>query len=118
MATENDHPLADALLLDLFPQLANPTIRTAVQAVLKERAAQDAKWGEQNHDPFVYLVVLMEEVGELSQAVLHARYGGHAAAGVRTEAVQVAAVALALIECLYRGKWRWGSGALPVEAKP
>jgi hypothetical protein len=79
----------------------------AVSDVLKERWRQDAKWGEQNNDPFTYLAVLSEEVGELAQAALHTKFGGHAAEGLYTEAVHTAAVALAIVECLLRGKWRW-----------
>lgn len=77
----------------------------AVAAVLTERNRQDQKWGQQDNDPFIYLAVLVEEVGELSQAILHTRFGGHAAAGLRTEAIHTAAVALALLECLDRGLW-------------
>lgn len=79
----------------------------ALQSVLTERKRQDAKWGEQNLDPITYLAVLTEEVGELAQAALHTRFGGPAAVGLRDEAVQTAAVALAIVECLDRGKWRW-----------
>jgi NTP pyrophosphatase (non-canonical NTP hydrolase) len=81
----------------------------ALADVLRERKAQDAKWGEQNHDPFTYLAILVEEVGELAQAALHSRFGGHAASGLRTEAVHAAAVALALVECLDRAKWEWAA---------
>lgn len=73
----------------------------------REREKQDQKWGEQDHDPFTYLTILMEEVGELSQAALHTKFGGEAAEGLREEAVQTAAVALAIVECLDRGKWEW-----------
>lgn len=83
--------------------------------VLQERGRQDEKWGEQNLDPITYLAVLTEEVGELAQAALHTRFGGHAAAGLRTEAIHVAAVALAIIECLDRGRWRWPEEAGPKE---
>ena len=79
----------------------------AVTDVLAERVKQDRKWGEQNHDPFTYLTVLMEEVGELSQAALHARFGGPAADSLRKEAVQTAAVAMAIVECLDRNMWTW-----------
>lgn len=79
----------------------------ALVAVLAERARQDEKWGEQNHDPFTYLTVLSEEVGEFAQAALHTRFGGPKAAGLREEAIHVAAVALAIVECIDRGKWRW-----------
>lgn len=85
----------------------------ALVDVLDERRRQDEKWGEQNHDPFAYLTVLGEEYGELCQCALHARFGGPAAEHIREEAVQVAAVALAIVECLDRGKWRW-----PVEVQP
>jgi NTP pyrophosphatase (non-canonical NTP hydrolase) len=81
----------------------------ALESVLHERARQDRRWGEQNHDPFTYLTVLTEEVGELAQAALHTRFGGPMASGLREEAVQVAAVALAIVECLDRGKWSWPS---------
>ncbi len=72
-----------------------------------ERERQERKWGEQNHDPMTYLTVLMEEVGELAQCALHGRFGGPAAPNIRKEAVQVAAVALAIVECLDRGQWTW-----------
>lgn len=83
----------------------------AIEDVVEERIRQEAKWGEQNHDPFTYLAILSEEVGELAQAALHARFGGSKAAGLYEEAVHTAAVALAIVECLRRGKWAW-----PVEA--
>jgi len=80
----------------------------ALESVLEERKRQDAKWGEQNNDPFCYITVLGEEFGELCQAALHTRFGGPAAEKLREEAIHTAAVALALIECLDRGKWSWG----------
>ena len=83
-----------------------------IERIWEERARQDEKWGEQNHDPFAWMAILMEEVGELSQAVLHARYGGPAAFTVSKEAVQVAAVAVAFLECLERGTWSWGNHAM------
>ena len=72
--------------------------------VKKERQRQDEKWGEQNHRPFTYLTVLMEEVGEAAQAALHLTYGGPAGNGYREELVHVAAVAVAMIESYDRGK--------------
>jgi NTP pyrophosphatase (non-canonical NTP hydrolase) len=79
----------------------------------RERLRQDEKWGEQNHDPFCYVAILTEEIGELAQAALHTRYGG-SQAGVRRmreEALQAAAVAVAMVECLDRGAWEWGGHA-------
>jgi len=80
----------------------------ALADILAERTSQDLKWGEQNHDPFAWATILMEEVGEFSQAALHYKFGGPTAANIREEAVQVAAVAMAIVECLDRDKWTWG----------
>lgn len=88
----------------------------ALDDVLSERKRQEEMWGEQNHDPFLYLTILTEEVGEFAHDALETRFGkkdGYRAAkrrDMRTEAVQVAAVALAIVECLDRGKWTWGHG--------
>ena len=41
----------------------------AVLDVVAERDRQDAKWGEQNHNPPVWLAILTEEVGELATAL-------------------------------------------------
>lgn len=86
----------------------------ALESVLTEREAQDAKWGEQNHDPFTYLTILGEEYGEVCKAALEARFAPLASddefvalTELRAEAVQTAAVALALVECLDRQKWQW-----------
>lgn len=97
----------DALKAELDTMKSAINVTVGSIEVLRERDRQDAKWGEQNHDPFTYLTVLMEEVGELAQAALHARFGGHAAGTMRDEAVQTAAVALAIVECLDRDKWSW-----------
>ena len=76
-----------------------------------ERSMQDEKWGVQNHSPEWWLAILMEEVGELAQAILethfdknpeHLTKGG--VANIRHEAVQCAAVAMALIECIDRNQ--------------
>ena len=79
----------------------------ALDSVLTERKRQDRKWGEQNHDPYIYMAILVEEVGELAQAILHTQFGGDHGGwtNVRTEVVHCAAVALAMIECLDRDKY-------------
>jgi NTP pyrophosphatase (non-canonical NTP hydrolase) len=94
-------------------------VSQAARDAIAERARQDAKWGELNHDPFVYLAILHEESGELAQAALKARFEDQAEGArerMRAEAVQVAAVALAIVECLDRGKWTWGGHALTGKA--
>ena len=77
--------------------------------VVTERGRQDAKWGVQNHPAEWWLAILGEEFWELAQAILETHFdngpsarklGGRSA--IRKEAVQCAAVAMALVECLDR----------------
>jgi len=75
-----------------------------IDDVVLEREKQDAKWGEQNHVPYVWLAVLTEEVGEVAQEILRGDFGGKSVADYRTELIQVAAVAIAATECLDRNK--------------
>jgi hypothetical protein len=94
--------------------------RNALADTFAERQRQHEKWGVQRHDWPVWITVLTEEVGELSQQILAFRarwfeyhdlldpdlvdqhdYNaemGEIRARMRAEAVQVAAVAIALIE--------------------
>lgn len=83
----------------------------ALESVAKERDRQDAKWGEQNHPLEWWLAILMEEVGELSEALLETHFdngtdarqrGG--IANIRKEAVHSAAVLVAMIECIDRAQ--------------
>jgi hypothetical protein len=109
--------------------------------ILAERERQDRKWGEQNHPPAIWMLVLGEEVGEAGYETASIRDGAEEivntireldAAGqlceslldsdrwrgvpcpamtdeqikaFHDEMIQVAAVALSALECLYRGKW-------------
>lgn len=75
-------------------------IEGALQAVRDERMAQFIKWGVQDHDLMTWATILTEEVGEFAEAALHNRFGGPAADSVRKELVQVAAVAVQIIEML------------------
>lgn len=83
-----------------------------------ERRRQDDKWGEQNHDGTVWSAVLTEEAGEFAKAVLqrrewlapsthHAdvkrREADRKLAEMRDEAIQCAAVAVAIVEWIDRG---------------
>ena len=65
--------------------------------VASERARQDAKWGEQNHHPYKWLVILGEEYGEACRGAYEKSRSSY-----RTELLQVAAVAVAAIESLDR----------------
>jgi len=70
--------------------------------IKQERIKQDAKWGEQNHAPADWLMILGEEVGEVNKAALEAKFGGKTLTEYREELVQVAAVTVAMIECFDR----------------
>lgn len=71
-----------------------------LQLIMEERARQDEKWGEQNHDPFVWLAILGEEYGEACKTA----YEGEEH-HLRVELVHVAAVAVAMLECGDRQGW-------------
>lgn len=76
--------------------------------ICRERERQNEKWGEQNHEPFKWLAILGEEVGEVNKACLETfdwkrgTFDGKNLSEIRTELVQVAAVTKAFIECLDR----------------
>ena len=72
-----------------------------IAEVMLERSRQDRKWGEQNHHPHKWTDILMEEVGERAKALLE-----DDPIGYRDECIQVAAVAVAMIESFDRGNWR------------
>ena len=77
--------------------------------VLEERNRPEKKWGPQNHDGPLYLTILTEEVGETAQAICDYRYKGTLPARaehIREELIQVAAVAVAMVEAWDRGHCR------------
>lgn len=94
------------------PAPADPHACEARRLIEAERKFQDAKWGEQNHDPQVWMAILGEEFGELCQAANDLRWPkGEPDADpflhALVEAVQTAAVAQAIVECLLRSTWKW-----------
>lgn len=70
--------------------------------VARERASQRATWGDNNLPHFHWLGLLMEEVGELAQAITTREMGEAPESDVRAEAIQVAALAVAFLEQLDR----------------
>lgn len=84
-------------------------IQDIIDLVIDELKRQENKWGIQDHHPEKWMAILMEEVGEASEAVLEAfpfkiqlkdreywlnRY--------YLELRQVAAVAISAMDCLDR----------------
>ena len=74
----------------------------AIEDILAERGRQDGKWGQQNHDAGIWALILLEEIGEWAQAELHNKFSGEEAGRQNNELIQVAAVAMAMLECNYR----------------
>lgn len=63
--------------------------------VKREIFKQDMKWDENRiQHPFLWNTILMEEVGEFSEAILHDEFGGRSAGTALEEAIQIAAVAM------------------------
>ena len=91
--------------------------------IKQERKSQNEKWGEQNHQPIEWIAILTEEVGEASKEALDYRFKNLVKRGVdkyhpdpedqqlrlsryREEMIQVAAVAVQMIECLDRNRFK------------
>lgn len=76
------------------------TIDQAFLLIRDERMRQEAKWGPQSHDTGTWLQILSEEVGEYSEACLHDKFGGPKKGHARAELIQLAAVAVQMLEKL------------------
>ncbi|MGB1207545.1 MAG: hypothetical protein ACPG5B_17985 [Chitinophagales bacterium] len=89
--------------------------------VVAERQKQDAKWGEQNHNPIEWSAILTEECGEVAKEALEYHFytkkdseqlatktlsdwQKEKLSKYRTELIQVAAVAVAMLESLERNE--------------
>jgi hypothetical protein len=81
-----------------------------------ERHRQDKKWGVRNYHPLRWLPILGEEYGEACKAINQGCTDpiaenvdiGKKIIEYREECIQVAAVAVAMVESLDRNKWRKG----------
>jgi hypothetical protein len=78
-------------------QLVEPVTERVLQLVSDERLRQNAKWGDQHHDPGTWLLILQEEIGELAAATLQGRHDD-----ALDELVQMTAVTLAWLADLTR----------------
>lgn len=75
--------------------------------ISSERDSQDAKWGNQTHSMPIWSSILSEECGEVAEASLQVAFHGEEEylAHLREELVQVAAVAVHIIEKIDSGDW-------------
>lgn len=80
-------------LKKLIEEYPNGAAHRMFDAVVKERKRQLEKWGEQHKDLGTWTLVLTEELGEFSQAVLDRK-----PKEAFDELVQVVAVGLAMLE--------------------
>lgn len=86
--------------------------RKILDEIVEKRERQDKKFGVQNHPPLLWLAILGEEVGECNKAALEHEckyfYKQEAPLSklheLREEMVQVAAVALSILESLDRNE--------------
>lgn len=94
------------------------SLSAVLRAVTEERQRQDKKWGQQNHRHPVWMLILAEEVGEVAKEALEREVEDQAARlmnstvaevgevyvkdHLRDELIQVAAVAIAWVECIDR----------------
>lgn len=77
---------------------------TVIESILAERKRQDMKWGSpsmlpKDRTPEHWLAILMEEMGELAEAVVETAAGGQGW-DIQGELIQTAAVAVSWLEWL------------------
>jgi len=77
------------------------TLADLVALLEEENQAQLKKWGVQIASPPEWMLFLTEEVGELAQAIAEHEYRQGSKEDVIKEAVQVATLALKIVE-MYR----------------
>jgi NTP pyrophosphatase (non-canonical NTP hydrolase) len=82
-----------------------------IEAIKGERVNQVNKWGVQNHTPIEWLAILTEEVGEVSKEALEYHFKKFYPENgqlqrYEKELIQVAAVALAMLESLQRNEMK------------
>lgn len=70
-----------------------------IEKIISERDRQDAKWGFPQENTYCeWASILAEETGELAQELNELNFGRGDIDRMATEAIQVAAVALAILE--------------------
>ena len=75
-----------------------------MEAIRKERARQDEKWGEPNHHPLMWFSIIGEEYGEMLKAFNEFSFDEkfEHLEQMQKEAIEVAACCVAMIECINR----------------
>ena len=80
------------------------TLERIFTEIASERRRQDELWGPQQHDWPVWSAILTEETGEVAEAALRVHFGHDVDLDhLREELVQVAAVAVHMVERIDAG---------------
>lgn len=106
--------LADFLDANPPPRKVALLVADMLLKVAGERRRQDRMWGEQNHTMDKWLTILGEEYGEVCQAIGETvlpnrskpEQGGYD--NIMRELTHLAAVSVAMMECLERNRAQWG----------
>lgn len=96
-----EHPLGQ----QIRALRATPLTLPVFEAIAAERRRQDGLWGESNHHPAIWVLILAEQLGQGSSALLGAEYRHANHPQIlehRRQLVHLAAVAVAAIENLER----------------
>lgn len=96
-------------LTEIQSKLWHNRTNDTLESVAIERRKQLEKWGIQSHNSEIWLAILTEEVGELAERILDSKRSmignpADARALVIHEARQVAAVAVAICQCIAYGE--------------
>ena len=87
----------------LNPEVRERFLQGALDTVREERDRQDARWGIQHHSYVQWFAIMSEEVGEAVKEINETHfYGPGPTEHLRAELVQVAAIAVAMIEQIDR----------------
>lgn len=100
--SETAFVLTDEPMFTSSPMVTGQTF-AVLRDIVRERESSDRKWGEQRHDPAVWMAILTEEVGEAAKEVADGAYRTLDRESYRAELIQVAAVAISAVEALDHG---------------
>lgn len=102
--------LWDDKAIQVIPNTGVAFPSVVLAEVVHERMKQDAKWGQQNHEPAFYYAILAEEVGEAAKEVVEYNMDRslkrrlERAKKLREELIQTIAVGVAMVESLDRNE--------------
>lgn len=82
--------------------------KDVIESIARERERQIEIWGDRTnpgdgHTGAEWVTILSEEVGELAEAVLNYHFSGEYNENIYDEAIQVAAVSVAIAESYLKG---------------